>query len=323
VSTAHVALVTGAGGFAGIHLLNELARQTNWELVGLSRTGRPAHPSATMLSCDLQDADLVRRVIERWRPSVIMHLAAQTYVPKSFGSPSATLVNNLVSQVNLLESVRMIGLDSTILIVGSAEEYGRVQADELPLREDQPFRPTSPYGVSKVSQDVLGLQYHLSHAMRVVRVRPFNHTGPGQSDRFVMSNFARQVVEAELGRIEPVILTGDITVERDFLDVRDVARAYRLAVERGSPGDVYNVASGKSRRIGELLDLLIQQSSVDVEVRQDPARLRPVDVVRIVGDASKLRAATGWTPTIELESTLTELVDDWRHRLRSFASSEV
>lgn len=314
-----VALITGAGGFAGAHLVDELARETDWELVGIVQRPRPADARIALLTCDLLDADLVTRVVERRRPDIVIHLAAQTYVPKSFAAPGQTLVANTLAQVNLLEAIRAAGLDPVVLIIGSSEEYGTARPEEMPLVEEQPFRPLNPYAVSKITQDMLGLQYYLAHGMRVVRLRPFNHCGPGQSDRFVVANFARQIVEAELGRIEPVILTGDLSAQRDFLDVRDVARAYRLAVDNCAPGEVYNIASGVARRIGDVLDQLIAHARVSVEVRRDPSRMRPSDTPTVVGDATRLRAVTGWSPRIPFDTTLADIVADWRMRLRAQA----
>ncbi|MDQ3548475.1 MAG: GDP-mannose 4,6-dehydratase, partial [Chloroflexota bacterium] len=207
---ARKALITGALGFAGRHLLAELERGTDWELIGLARGHVSSVGRARMLACDLRDADLVSRVVQHHRPDVVFHLAAQSYVPKSIAAPAETIVNNVSAQVNLLEACRQAGLDPTILIVGSSEAYGQISPDDVPLREDQPFRPVNPYAVSKIAQEMLGLQYALSYGMRIIRARPFNHFGPGQSDRFVLSTFARQVAEAEFGRIEPVVLTGNL-----------------------------------------------------------------------------------------------------------------
>jgi GDP-4-dehydro-6-deoxy-D-mannose reductase len=309
------ALVTGALGFAGLHLLAELERETDWELIGLARRHGTLSGRARLLTCDLRDRDLVGRVIEHHRPEVIFHLAAQSYVPQAFAAPADTISNNLSAQINLLEGCRAAGIDPTILIVGSSEEYGQIAPDDVPLTEDQPFRPVNPYAVSKVAQDMLGLQYALAFGMRILRVRPFNHFGPGQSDRFVLSTFARQVAEAELGRIEPVVLTGNLDARRDFLDVRDVVRAYRMLVELGTPGEVYNIASGDAHRVGDLLDRLIDQATINVDVRLDPARTRPSDIPIVAGDASKLRIATGWAPRYPIDLSLHDTLDYWRTTL--------
>jgi GDP-4-dehydro-6-deoxy-D-mannose reductase len=306
------ALVTGALGFAGQHLLAELERQTSWDLIGLARGHGTVLGRERLLACDLRDADLVRRVIEHYRPDLIFHLAAQSYVPKAFAAPAETITNNVVAQVNLLEACRGAGIDPVILIVGSSEVYGHVRPDEVPLTEEQPFRPVNPYAVSKIAQDMLGMQYALAHGMRVIRVRPFNHFGPGQSDRFVVATFARQVAEAEARKIEPVVLTGNLDAQRDFLDVRDVVRAYRMLVEFAEPGEVYNVASGAAYRIGDLLDQLIALSTIPIEVRPDPARMRPSDTPIVAGDATKLRTATGWEPLYSIEQSLRDTLDYWR-----------
>jgi GDP-4-dehydro-6-deoxy-D-mannose reductase len=310
-----VALITGASGFAGRHVIDDLERHTAWSLVGLARSASTAGRRSAILSCDLTDSELVRRVIHRHRPDIVIHLAAQSYVPQSLADPAATLTNNISSQLNVLEAIRSAGLQSTILVVGSADEYGLARPDEMPLTERQPFRPTNPYAVSKIAQDMLGLQYALSHGMNVIRVRPFNHFGPGQSDRFVLSSFARQVAQAERGLTEPVVLTGNLDVRRDFLDVRDVVRAYRLAILHGESGEVYNIARGSANRIGDLLESLIAMASVPVDIRRDPARMRPADTPLMVGDASKLRSATGWEPTVPIDVTLRDTLSYWRQSL--------
>lgn len=317
------ALITGALGFAGQHLLAELERHTSWDLIGLVRGSGATIGSERLLVCDLRDADLVNRVIDHHRPDVIFHLAAQSYVPKAFASPADTITNNVTSQVHLLEACRNTGVDPTILIVGSSEVYGQISPDDLPLREDQPFKPVNPYAVSKIAQDMLGLQYFLSYGMRIIRVRPFNHFGPGQSDRFVLSTFARQIAEAERGSIEPVVLTGNLDARRDFLDVRDVVRAYRMLVDYGEPGDVYNIASGVAHRIGSLLDRLIAHSTREIEVRGDPARKRPSDIPVVEGDATKLRMATGWEPSIKIDQSLLDTLDWWRDHLRRHQDVEI
>jgi GDP-4-dehydro-6-deoxy-D-mannose reductase len=306
------ALVTGATGFAGRHLVELLLAETSWDVIGLSTSTTRVDDRLRILACDLRDASLVQRVVARHLPDVIFHLAAQSYVPKAFASPADTFVTNVVGQLNLLEACRAASIDPTILIVGSAEEYGQVEPDELPIRETQPFRPVNPYAVSKIGQDMLGLQYWLSYDMRIVRVRPFNHVGPGQSDRFVLSSFARQIADAERGRVEPVVLVGNLDARRDFLDVRDVARAYVLVVRHAQPGDVFNVALGQAQRVGDLLERLVAMARVPITVQIDPTRVRPLDIPVFVGDASRLRAATGWAPRMSIDTTLADVLDYWR-----------
>lgn len=313
------AIITGASGFVGRHLVAELERETDWRIVGLGRRALSLGSRTRVLSCDLLDVDLVRRTIESIAPDFVFHLASQSYVPQALAAPGETLVNNLLGQLSVLEAIRSAGLSTGVVSVCSAEEYGFVAPDEVPITEAQPFRPGNPYAVSKIAQDMLAYQYALSYEMRIVRLRPFSHVGPGQSDRFVLSSFARQIAEAELGRIEPVILTGNLDAIRDFLDVRDVVRAYRLIASDIVPGEVFNLASGVGHRIGDLLDRLIGLADVHLTVRQDPARLRPSDVPVLIGDASMLRTRTGWMPTVPIEMTLADILDDWRERLAAGA----
>lgn len=309
------AIITGATGFVGRHLVDELERETDWHVLGLGRRTASLGQRTRVLACDLRDDALVRRTIESAAPEVIFHLASQSYVPQSVAAPADTLMNNVLGQLNLLDAVRGSGLDCAVVSVCSAEEYGFVKPAETPVSEDQPFRPGNPYAVSKIAQDMLAYQYALSYGMRVVRLRPFSHVGPGQSDRFVLSTFARQIAEAESGQIEPVLLAGNLDAIRDFLDVRDVVRAYRLIAGDIVPGAVYNVASGVGHRIGDLLETLLTLARVPLEVREDPARLRPSDIPVLVGDASRLRAHVGWLPRVPIEETLSDILDDWRQRL--------
>ena len=203
-----------------------------------------------------------------------------------------------------------------MLVVGSSDEYGLVRPEELPIAETQPFRPTSPYGVSKISQEMLGYQYFLARGLAVVRVRPFNHFGPRQRDAFVASAFARQVAEAEAGLLPPVLRVGNLSARRDFTDVRDVVRAYWLALTKGEAGEVYNVGSGRGLPVQALLGTLLEMSGVPLRVEPDPARLRPADVPAIYADVGKLAARTGWSAEIPLERTLRDTLDDWRERIR-------
>jgi GDP-4-dehydro-6-deoxy-D-mannose reductase len=219
-------------------------------------------------------------------------------------------------QVNLFEVMLHLRLDVPIQIALSSEEYGLVHANEVPIGEDNPLRPLSPYAVSKVTQDMMGYQYHQSHGLKVIRTRTFNHEGPRRGDVFVTSNFARQIAEIELGMKPPVIEVGNLEARRDWTDVRDIARAYWLAVGRCIPGEVYVIGSGKSRTVQEMLDTLLGLSEVQVTVRQDPSRLRPSDVQILEANPTKFREATGWEPEIPFEQTMKDLLDYWRDRLR-------
>ena len=316
------ALITGITGFAGSHLAEYiLAEQPGVEVFGSyrwrSRRENVEHLAArvTLLDADLRDASSIHGLLDQVRPDYIFHLAAQSFVPASWRAPAETLSTNITGQTNLFEAIRSLGLDPTVQIACSSEEYGLVHPDETPIREDNPLRPLSPYAVSKVGQDFLGYQYFQSFGLKAIRTRGFNHTGPRRGDVFVTSNFAKQVASIEAGLQEPVIRVGNLDAIRDFTDVRDMVRAYWLAVERGRPGEVYNIATGQGIRVREVLDRLIALSGVDVKVEIDPARLRPSDVEILIGDSSKFRADTGWEPRIPFEQTLRDVLGYWRQQL--------
>lgn len=271
----------------------------------------------TLIESDLRDMSSVRALVETADPSHVIHLAAQSFVGASWHSPAETLSTNIISQVYLLEAIRGLKLSPRFLAVGSSEEYGLAYEDELPIRETNPLRPLSPYAVSKVAQDLMGYQYFKSYGLPIVRTRGFNHTGPRRGEVFVESNFARQVALIEARLSEPTMHVGDLEPRRDFSDVRDIIRGYWLLLERGEPGEVYNLCSGRSWAIQQVLDLLVSQSRVQgIAVKVDPGRLRPSDVMVLEGDASKIEKATGWRVEIPLERTLAELLDYWRERVR-------
>ncbi len=310
-------LITGAGGFVGNHLAAHLSQTVaNVQLFGAtlfkSETIHPAISDNRLI--DLKDYAQVRDLLADCRPDAVYHLAAQAFVPRSFEAPWETLENNILSQLNITRACLELNLRPRILIVSSAEIYGQVSADQLPLDENCAIRPTNPYSVSKVAQDMLGLQYHLSHGLPIMRARPFNHIGPGQNGRFVAPAFAMQIANIEEGRRRAVIKVGNLTAKRDFTDVRDIARAYRLIIEKGRPGEAYNVASGMAYSIRRLLDILLGLSEIDIEVQVDPARLRPVDVPEIRGDSAKLRRDTGWQPSLTFEETIKDVLADCRRR---------
>ncbi|MHB1416902.1 MAG: GDP-mannose 4,6-dehydratase [Chloroflexota bacterium] len=308
------ALVTGISGFAGLHLANHLRARPGLEVFGVVRRERSDPPRETY-AADLCDDQAVRHLVEDIRPDLVFHLAAQAAVQVSWAKPRDTLVNNLVGELNLIQAILSVGLSPRMLVVGSADEYGLVSPDELPVRETNELRPNSPYAVSKVAQDMLAYQYFLSHRLPIVRVRPFNHIGPGQSDLFASASFARQIAEIELGRREGVLLVGNLEAKRDFTDVRDIVRGYSLLLERGVPGEVYNLGSGRSVSVRYILDTLLAHSRAEIRVETDPSRLRPSDVPELVCDYGKAAAATGWQPAIPLERTLKDLLNYWRERL--------
>ncbi len=337
-------LVTGITGFAGSHLMDYLlAEQPDVQVFGIyrrrSRLEHLAHAldklhmiepgvasvatlessfrqdKVNLVECDLLDAFSTHKLIASVRPDRIFHLAAQSHVPASWNAPATTIQGNVIGQVNLFEAVREVGIDPLIQIAGSSEEYGMVYPDEVPMRESNPLRPLSPYAVSKVAQEMLAYQYYQSYRIKSIVSRGFNHSGPRRGENFVDSSFARQIALIEKGIQEPVIYVGDLSSKRDFTDVRDMVRAYWLLLEKGKPGDVYNIGSGNTRPMQDVLDMLLSMSKVDVEVRVDPARLRPSDVMILWADASKFMDATGWKPTIPYEQTLRDLLDYWRERV--------
>lgn len=315
------ALITGVTGMAGSHLADYLLTLGNVEVHGTyrwrSRRENIEHLNGkiTLHDCDVRDYKNVLKVIEGVKPDFIFHLAAQSFVPTSWVSPASTMKDNIEMQINVFEAVREVGIDPAIQIALSSEEYGLVHPDEVPMNEENPLRPLSPYAVSKVAQDMMGYQYNQSYGMRIIRTRTFNHEGPRRGEVFVTSNFAKQIAEIEAGKKEPVIEVGNLEAKRDWSDVRDVVRGYWLAVNKCEPGDVYVLASGKTRTVQEMLDTLLDFSTVKVQVKQDPSRMRPSDVEILWGDYSKFKQRTGWEPSIPFEKTMEDLLNYWRERV--------
>jgi len=316
-------LITGITGFVGSHMAEcalakgaQVFGSTRWR----SKTDNIEHlrSKVTFIESDLRDLSSVRALLEISVPDYVVHLAAQSFVGVSWHAPAETLTTNILSQVNLLEALRGLKMSPRFLAAGSSEEYGLVLEGELPIKETNPLRPLSPYAVSKVTQDMMAYQYFKSYGLPIVRTRAFNHEGPRRGDVFVTSNFARQVAEIEAGMREPVVYVGDLTPRRDYSDVRDIVRGYWLLLERGEPGEVYNLCSGRSWSIQQVLDFVLNLSTVKgITVKTDPARLRPSDVMILEGDPTKMHEATGWKVEIPFERTLTELLDYWRQRTRA------
>jgi GDP-4-dehydro-6-deoxy-D-mannose reductase len=283
-----------------------------------SRTENVEHlrEKVRLVECDLRDVASVRRLLETAAPSHVIHLAAQSFVGTSWHTPAETLATNINAQLNLLEGMRALNLSPRFLAIGTSEEYGLVYPDELPIRETNPLRPLSPYAVSKVTQDMMGYQYFKSYGLPIIRTRAFNHEGPRRGEVFVTSNFAKQVAEIEAGLRAPIIFVGDLKPTRDYSDVRDIVRGYWALLDRGDPGEVYNLSSGRPWVIQQVLDFLLAESrSKNISVETDPARLRPSDVMVLHGDPSKIRNATGWAVEIPFEKTLRDLLAYWRQRI--------
>ena len=300
------ALVTGAGGFVGPHLVSHLQEQ-----------GDTVAPFDLRNGPDLRDGPGWIELVARIGPDVVYHLAGLSDVAGSWSDPRTTFEINALGTVVVLEAARLAGT-AKVVFISSADVYGVVTADELPLTEDRPMQPRSPYGASKQAAEAAALHYHRGHGMDVVVVRPFNHIGPGQSPRFAAAAFAHQIAAAETDRgTEPVVLRhGDLSPRRDLTDVRDVVRAYRLLSEQGSSGEVYNICSGRSVAMQDVLDLLLAEAAVEIETEIDSDLVRPVEVPIQQGSFAKLRAATGWEPRIALERTLRDVLGDARERHR-------
>jgi GDP-4-dehydro-6-deoxy-D-mannose reductase len=317
-------LITGISGFVGLHLAEHLlASHPEVELFGLRRwrSEMPSvpdlAPAVGILEGDLLDAPSLVRVLQASRPDIVFHLAASSSVAGSWDTPAEMVQVNVLGTLHLLEAVRQLGLEAQVVLAGSAEAYGVVAESELPITEDQPFRPVSPYAVSKAAVDLLGYQYSQAFGLRTVRMRLFNHCGPRQSARFVVSSLARQIAGIEAGLFPPRVVVGNLDVRRDFVDVRDAVRAYWLAGTRGVPGEAYNVAAGRSRSIREVVDHLRSLADTSVEVTFDPTRLRPAELQVLEGDSTRFRKATGWRPEIAFEQTLADTLGWWRANLKA------
>ncbi len=315
-------MITGITGFAGSHLAEYiLAEHPGVQVSGLVRwRSRMDNVKGILGKVDLYEADLkdivsLKKALAVAKPDKIFHLAAQSFVPTSWKMPAETFAINALGQINLFEALIDLKLNPKFQIAGSSEEYGMVYAHEVPMKETNYLRPLSPYAVSKVAQDLLGYQYHQSYGLRTVRTRGFNHTGPRRGDVFVTSNFAKQVAEIEKGLKPPIIHVGNLEAKRDFTDVRDMVRAYWLATEKCEDGDVYNIGSGTTYVMQDMLDMLLGMSTVKVKVEVDPARLRPSDVPILLADASKFVKQTGWQPRIPFATTLKDLLNYWRERV--------
>jgi GDP-4-dehydro-6-deoxy-D-mannose reductase len=317
-------LITGITGFAGSHLAEYiLEHEPGVEVYGIrrwrSRIENVEHllDKIQIVECNVVDSSSVKALIADVRPDKIFHLAAQSFVPSSWNAPAESLTTNILGQLNIFEALRESKLmDTWVQIACSSEEYGMVYPDEIPIRETNPLRPLSPYAVSKVTQDVLAYQYFMSYGIKAVRTRGFNHTGPRRGEVFVCSNFSKQVVEIERKKRPPILYVGNLEARRDFTDVRDMVRAYWLSTEKCEPGDVYNICTGSSVSIQDLLQLVLSHTTLEIEVRQDPSRLRPSDVPLLEGDCSKFQKATGWKPEIPFRQTLADIMDYWRDRIR-------
>ncbi len=321
------AIVTGAYGFVGRYLTRELA-DAGYEVLAediidlypssRSATGFEALPDGVVYQkCNLLNASAVEKLVKEWNPDAVFHLAAQSSGALSFKDPVGTVRTNVLGFLNLIEAVRKNKGSARILAVGSCEEYGKRSSEEMPLSENADIEPANPYAASKAAQTILALQYFRAFNMNIIVTRSFNHTGPGQSTTFVFPSFARQCARVKAGIDKPVIRTGNLDILRDFLDVRDVVRAYRLLVEKGETGHVYNVCSGEGLNLQDALKMMIDEAEITVDIQTDPDLLRPVDVPVFTGSNRKLCDDTGWERKIAAKEMITDLLKYWCERSKN------
>jgi GDP-4-dehydro-6-deoxy-D-mannose reductase len=316
------ALITGITGFVGSHMA-ELLLSKGVEVYGTKRWRSPMDnikhikDKITLEEFELRDFISVNRVIKKVEPDLIYHLAAQSYVPASFVNPLDTLNVNIIGTANLLEAVRQSGMDPKVHICSSSEVYGGVKKDEVPIKESNSLRPLSPYGVSKVGEDMLGQQYFASYGVKTFITRMFTHTGQRRGELFVVSAFAKQIAEIEKGiKQDPIVKVGNLDSVRTFADVRDAVKAYWLLTEKCRPGEVYNIGGEATMKIGEMLDKLIELSDrKDIKPEVDKELFRPSDVTLQIPDTTKFREETGWKPEIPFEQTLKDTLDYWRNNV--------
>jgi GDP-4-dehydro-6-deoxy-D-mannose reductase len=312
-------LVTGINGFSGSHLAELLVNEVTTKVYGTIR-GRcrqtsfidKIKESLILLECDFTDYNSIQATLEDSQPDVIYHLGAQTFVPTSWRAPQETFNTNVIGTLNLLEAVRKSSFNPKMLIAGSSEEYGLVYEEEIPIKETNQLRPLSPYAVSKVAQDLLGYQYFKSYGMRIVRTRAFNLIGPRSGEKIVSANFAKQIVKAERLGKTCELETGNLDSVRDFNDVRDIVCGYMLSTSECKDGEVYNISTGEGHKISEIIECYKSMTKVDIQVKNNPNRDRPSDVPILIGDSTKFREATGWSPEFDFHKSLEDVLEYWR-----------
>lgn len=307
------ALITGGSGFVGPYLCRELL-SAGYEVVLTANGDGLPEPEWNWVELDILNAEAVKKLLTEGHFDCVFHLAAQSSAAVSWKKPGLTMNVNVQGTLNLLETLRNMEKAPRLLLVGSSEEYGAVTPEQCPIREDTPCHPGNPYAVSKLCAEQLGLLYANAYGLEILCTRSFNHVGKGQALGFVLSDFCQQIALLEKSEGEKVMSVGNLSAKRDFSDVRDVVRAYRLLMEKGKSGKVYNVGSGRAVAVRELLDALLALSEADIRIEVDPAKLRPIDVPLHVADVSALRADTHWENEIPLGETLQTILNDWRKR---------
>jgi len=311
------ALITGISGFAGSYLAEFLLNE-GYEVFGTFYDKSTFSnlddfiDKIILYQCDIRNYDSLKKIIKKIKPDELYHLAAISFVPTSLKDPKLSFDTNLYGTLNLYQVIIELKFNPKILFVGSADEYGVVNENDLPIKEECSLRPMNPYSISKASADFLSYSYFKNYDLNIIRVRPFNHIGPRQSPEFVCSSFAKQIVEIERGLKEPMIKVGNLEAKRDFTDVRDIVRAYWLAMQKGETGEVYNICSERTIQIKELLNNLLKLSSNKIEIMKDLKRMRPSDNPILLGDSTKFRKKSGWKPEIFLNKTFGNILDYWR-----------
>jgi len=319
------AFVTGAEGFAGSHLA-ELLISEGFETSGVYYSEQSVEPvkdilsTAKLVQCDVRDRDKLGRILSDAAPDIVFHLAALASVPQNERNRALSIETNVVGSCNLLDAVRDAAPEARTIMISSSEVYGKVTPEQLPLGEDADVRPANFYGVTKASLEMLSRLYATRYGMDIVILRPFNHIGPRQGTAFVCADFASQIAKIERRLMPPLMNVGDLTVERDFTDVRDMVKGYLLAARKARAGETYALCSGTAHRIQEVLDTLLRHAEVPIDVHQDPAKLRPSEIPVLVGNSEKFRQATGWLPKIPFDTTVRDTLDYWRQQVASDAS---
>lgn len=308
-------LIIGAAGFVGNYLINEMHANGMEAYATKLPHEKLENPNANVYDLDIMDKDAIVALLFEIRPDYIFHLAAQSSVGLAWKNPGLTVDVNIKGSLNVMDAIRELFYKPRVLLIGSGEEYGHIQPGETPISETNLLRPGNIYAATKACQNMIGNIYSKAYDMELMMVRAFNHIGPGQAPMFVVSDFCKQVAEAEKGLREPVMMVGNLAAKRDFTDVRDVVKAYVMLMQTGQAGETYNVGSGAAKEIREILDLIISMSDKEIKVEIDPNKIRPVDVPIIEADITKLNQLTGWKPQISLEQTIRETLDYWREHV--------
>ncbi len=308
------ALIIGGAGFVGKYLIPELSNIYDVTATKLPNESIPLD-GCTVCDLNIMYPNQIEEVLSTVKPDVIFHLSAQSSVKLSWINPQLTIDVNIKGALNLLDSIKKLDLVCKTILIGSGEEYGYVQQEECPIKEDNRIRPGNIYAITKATQNMIGTVYAKAYNMDIVMVRAFNHVGAGQLPMFVVSDFCKQIVEIEKGIKEPIMKVGNLTAKRDFTNVKDVVKAYKLLAENGISGQTYNVGSGTAVTIQSILDIALSHSTADIRVVQDPNRMRPSDVPIIVADTSKIFKDTGWKPDISLDATILEVLEYWRNNI--------